>query len=87
MALFALALQLAVSFGHVHTDDLPGRPHLGAAATPHGDGGDHHDPDGLCDICVALAVVASARRITYARVPLEAFAPARIAFRSRAPPV
>lgn len=100
LALLALALQLAVSFAHVHPDDLLGRPH--AAATAPDESADHHDADGVCDICVAVAllataplavppviarVVAPAQRIAFAFTRIDAVATTRVAFRSRAPPL
>lgn len=60
LALFALALQLALSFGHVHADDLA--PAATQASTTAGDEGTpadhglgHHD----CDICATMAMLAS----------------------------
>jgi hypothetical protein len=77
LALFALALQLLVSFGHVHADE-PTRKPLGIATIvhagePHEDAGelqvpagdadtDHHDD--YCDICATLHAVASAQVAT-----------------------
>jgi hypothetical protein len=65
LALAALALQLAVSFGHVHLDGAPpaaivdaaaGAP--GSAPPPDQQPGDHaHD---YCAICAAIHLAASA---------------------------
>jgi hypothetical protein len=55
--LFALALQLALSFGHVHLDDLSGQApaqiETSSTATPaSGDAPDH--ADGYCAICAIV---------------------------------
>lgn len=71
LALFALAFQMTVSFGHMHRDDL-GLPPLtdadqthfaasltGAAAPVQ----KHHQPaapDDYCPICASMALVATA---------------------------
>lgn len=66
LALFALALQFVVSFGHIHADDFT-KPHwatagikaLAPAADP-----DHQDNDGradVCDICATMALLAHAK--------------------------
>jgi hypothetical protein len=76
LALFALALQLAVSFGHVHADELTDKP-LGIASTAHagevqapagGTDTDHHDDH--CDICATLHALASARIATPPPLPI-----------------
>jgi hypothetical protein len=76
MALFALAFQMAVSFGHVHRDDL-GLPPLPASEqtpdpsaassaiainTPAQPNGQNHQPasDDYCAICASMALVATA---------------------------
>lgn len=54
LALFALALQLVVSFAHVHGEDFAGLHRSGVThAAPTDDpAGGHSDPDHLtCDIC------------------------------------
>jgi hypothetical protein len=68
-ALIALAINLALSFGHVHAIDDKGLGHgsgalVAAFASPdddhrHGQGGDNHADD-LCPICVASTAIASA---------------------------
>jgi hypothetical protein len=67
VALVALAINLALSFGHVHAldGDGPGRhsgAQLAALATDsdrsQGHSGDGH-PDDLCPICVAAAAIAT----------------------------
>jgi hypothetical protein len=67
LALFALALQLVLSFGHIHAEDL-GLASAEAVASPahtsaSGDGtpppqdrGDAHD---VCAICVTLSLSAT----------------------------
>jgi|SRR6516165_6757321 len=57
VALFALALQLALSFGHVHLGELSGRAsaqidRLGTAAPPSGDTPEHSD--GYCALCAII---------------------------------
>jgi hypothetical protein len=64
LALFALAFQLAVSFGHVHLDHL--KPTAGATAmasaqptsekvnTPSGPAGREDPADHLCPICTLI---------------------------------
>lgn len=66
LALFALALQLALSFGHIHADDLGLTAPAEAAAShapstnsdgkPPQDRGDTHD---VCAICVTLSLSAT----------------------------
>lgn len=56
LALFALLLQLVVSFAHVHSEDFAGLlgPGVTQAATDEAPGG-HSDPDHLtCDICATV---------------------------------
>jgi hypothetical protein len=70
-ALFALAVQMVLSFGHVHLDDLGLPPLAGTdstqialvaasgSATP---AGHHHQPasdDDYCPICASMAVLAT----------------------------
>jgi hypothetical protein len=66
LGLFALLLQLVVSFGHVHSRDLGVSPTLGSElaiskATPAS--GQHQVPNGLpdddCPICSTMHVAAS----------------------------
>src|SRR5581483_8784530 len=65
LALFALALQLYLSFGHIHADDLGLAPPAGAAAqaspTAQDDGSApaDHDEHDVCAICVALGLTAT----------------------------
>ena len=72
VALFALAFQMAVSFGHMDTDELgllplarAGRTHLALEATPTTLSPARRDrtpaePQGYCPICASIALVATA---------------------------
>jgi hypothetical protein len=71
LALFALALQMILAFGHLHRDDL-GLPPLadsdrtqmtadGTAAPAHpGDQPSHRSGDDYCAICASMVLIASA---------------------------
>jgi hypothetical protein len=71
LALAALALQLVLSFGHMHRDDL-GLPPLpaadqtqlasGAAPAPAGPADQDHHPasDDYCAICASMVLIATA---------------------------
>jgi hypothetical protein len=77
LALFALAINLALSFGHVHA--VPGHSDAGlvvqAAAALSGNGGQSQDndrhPDDLCPICMAAAALHSAMASTPPALPIE----------------
>jgi hypothetical protein len=66
LALFALAIQLALSFGHFHSDGLAQAATLAAQSTADQDQAataslpDHRHPDGLaadsCAICATIAL-------------------------------
>lgn len=70
LALFALAFQMAVSFGHMHRDDL-GLPPLPDADQTHFAAStaaatapvpEHHQPaapDDYCPICASMALIAT----------------------------
>jgi hypothetical protein len=72
LALFALAFQMAVSFGHMDADELglpslafSGRSHLALDATSSVNAAADRDhapavPDGYCPICASMALVATA---------------------------
>jgi hypothetical protein len=72
LALFALAFQMAVSFGHMDADelglpslDLVGRTHIAlnakhAAIAPARRDRVPAAPDGYCPICASMALVATA---------------------------
>lgn len=63
LALAALMLQLALSFGHVHAEDMPVRG--GAVAVQTAGGGnadgsdDKHHRHGDCAVCVAIHIAAT----------------------------
>jgi hypothetical protein len=69
LALFALAFQIVVSFGHMHRDDL-GLPPLPAStdarsashAPPAPADSDHHpgSDDDYCPICASMMLIATA---------------------------
>ncbi len=67
LALFALALQLALSFGHVHARDLAGIPGSAVAqaqvTVPHGPDGDAADQanDIYCAVCATVALSGNVR--------------------------
>ena len=102
LALFALALQLGLSFGHTHHDiAVAGISTLAqSASTPDTD----HDQDAHRDLCAICATMAMASTVVAAAPPSltvpqtvtalqTAFLPETIAtdsrrgaFRSRAPP-
>ena len=64
VALFALAIQLALSFGHIHVEDILGPTatkivHVGGQANTPADN-DHDGPGhDVCAICAALSLTAS----------------------------
>lgn len=70
LALFALAFQMAVSFGHMDADELGlpslglvGRTHLTLSATKTVIAPAGHAPaapEGYCPICASMALVATA---------------------------
>jgi hypothetical protein len=79
-ALIALAINLALSFGHVHAIDGKNPGYAGAlVAAVASPGGDDHRPgqpgddhaDYLCPICLASAAMASALAPTPPAVPVE----------------
>ncbi|MGA8611732.1 MAG: DUF2946 family protein [Xanthobacteraceae bacterium] len=71
MELFALAVQMVLSFGHVHLDDLglpslagtdPTQIALVATCGSAPPAGQHHQPasdDDYCPICASMAVLAT----------------------------
>jgi len=70
LALFALAFQMAVSFGHMHRDDLglppltdAGQTNLVASGSRAAPVQEHHQPaapDDYCPICASMALIATA---------------------------
>jgi len=75
LALLALALQLALSFGHIHRKDVLGEPHSSASAvasalaslsdeqpSAQGANGSHHEhEDEYCAIYAINALISSAQ--------------------------
>lgn len=68
LGLFALAVQLVLSFGHIHPQDVLPQPMLGAAAASHqasdansssGHQAPSRLPDDDCPICMAVHASAS----------------------------
>ncbi|ABE41264.1 conserved hypothetical protein [Rhodopseudomonas palustris BisB5] len=72
LALIALALQFALSFGHFHDHDLdaPSKVigQIAAAIAPDAPETDHH-PDAAADLCAICAVVAMANTLIDAAPP------------------
>jgi hypothetical protein len=60
LALLALALQLVLSFGHIHVRDFAGIPSSAVAqiSAPHGPNGDAADQvvDAYCLVCATIAL-------------------------------
>ena len=63
LALFALAVQFVLSFGHVHVHDI-GRSAPGVVASVHGRDGapapaqNKPDSDDYCDICATISLLS-----------------------------
>lgn len=84
LALFALALQLAVSFAHVHSEDFAGLlgPGVTHAAPANDAPGGHPDPDHLtCDVCatVHLAGTLAVPTLPALTLPVPTTAPVAVA--------
>jgi hypothetical protein len=69
LALFALLFQMAVSFGHLHRDDLglpplaiAGEAQIGSPDRHFAAGDQDHQsvPDDYCPICASMALIATA---------------------------
>ncbi|MBN9604342.1 MAG: hypothetical protein J0G33_15580 [Afipia felis] len=101
LALFALAMQIGLSFGHTHVAAWSADRTQIAANSSTGGPSAHHDADAICAVCVTTAMTASGLHAAAPVLPLPAsfsavaFAllalndapPARTAaFHSRAPP-
>jgi len=88
-ALFALALQLVLAFGHIHPREIWGSP--GSTTTlataflkgGHGNsvspgGQPAGDQDGYCDICATISMVGTGQAATPPQLPLPSlFEPVR----------
>jgi hypothetical protein len=102
VALFALAIQFAASFGHFHAIAAPSAPSIQSTQqySPVPDS-DRHASD-VCDICAVISLAGTAFAATPpvlpqpdgARLPRQSVETAylllhatRAAFRSRAPPL
>ena len=91
LALFALALQLALSFGHVHGTTAAHAAQVTAiadsgerAAAPQPDTGDHGDD--YCAICAVLTLLTGAQAASApVFAPPAVIASAEIAFAQEAP--
>lgn len=89
LALFALAVQFALGFGHVHADFAPASPLVVASApssAPSGDhGGDSSIGHDACAICAVMAIAATGVASTPPTLPLPpAFATVRQIARTNA---
>ena len=77
LALVALAINLAVAFGHVHALDgsVSERGPTAITAAANGDRSQHHPADGqadyLCPICMAATAMAKGLASTPPALPLE----------------
>jgi hypothetical protein len=103
IALFALAIQFALAFGHFHaiaTQAAPSIQSIQQLPAPSHDSDQH--PDDICAICAVAALAGTAVAATPPALPLpptieparlstdapfDRPRPARAAFQSRAPPV
>ncbi len=88
LALFALALQLALSFGHIHLDDLAlGGTTLASAqkaSQPATPSGTVPDRDEVCAICAIISLsgallIPDAPALVFAGAQHEAFLPDLVA--------
>lgn len=60
LALFALGLQLALSFGHIHAEDFAAANVAAAGQSQNAPDGDHHDNDhDGCAICAVMHMAAT----------------------------
>lgn len=103
LALFALAMQIGLSFGHTHVAAWSADRTQIASSSSTGGTSDHHDAaDAICAICVTTAMAASGLHAAAPVLPLPAsfatvaFAPFALkdtpraraaAFHSRGPPL
>lgn len=70
LALFALAVQLALSFGHFHGVAAQAAPGMRQTAQPQQPASDHDSDRQSNDGCAICAVVAMANTVTFATPPL-----------------
>jgi hypothetical protein len=65
LALFALALQITLSFGHIHLRDFAGIPGVAVAQAqdnsnrPAGHNGADHPADGYCLVCATTSLAGT----------------------------
>jgi hypothetical protein len=77
LALVAIAINLALSFGHIHAIGGRGSDRVIAAvpgASDHGKAPGHHDGplgDDLCPICIASSAIANALASVPPAIPLQ----------------
>src|SRR4029077_3801976 len=79
-ALFALCMQLALSLGHIHLEDIQASPKAAAAQLQDQAGGpaddDHGKPEhDFCAICAALSLTSSSVLPTVSLLPVPAYRP------------
>ncbi len=102
LALFALAMQIGLSFGHTHVAAWSAdATQIAASSSADGTSG-HNDADAICAVCVTTAMAASGLHAAVPVLPLPAsfstvaFAPPALkdtprartaAFHSRGPPL
>lgn len=71
LALFALALQIGLSFGHTHVAAWSAdRTQIATAAPATGGTSGHHDADAICAICITAAMTASGLNAAAPVLPL-----------------
>lgn len=102
LALFALAIQLGLSFGHLHADPAWSTSRAQTIVSSSSSFHSGPDADEVCEICVTIAMVSTAMHSAPPMLPLPAkwtptafatsqFAvslPVRLAaFQSRGPPL
>jgi hypothetical protein len=70
LALVALAIQFALSFGHFHAIAAQAAPAISQAAQPQQPASDHDSDRQSNDGCAICAVMAMANAVTFATPPL-----------------
>jgi hypothetical protein len=70
LALFAFAIQFALSFGHFHGIAAQAAPAISQAAQPQQPASDHDSDRQSNDGCAICAVMAMANAVTFATPPL-----------------
>ena len=88
LALFALAVQLTLSFGHVHRSDLGGGWPVAKSAAIQAEAASGNQPghghtDPFCDICATISLVASSQASDAPRVAAAVFQSHAVAFATR----